>query len=68
MKKVISAIVVYSIAVFSFNAAVQPNEAKAAMENNNLRVLDYTWNCVGCGGNCLDTVIITVPIREAKFN
>jgi hypothetical protein len=23
-----------------------------------LRVLEYTWNCVGSGGNCLDTVVI----------
>ncbi len=30
----------------------------ANVQSFALRVLDYTYNCVGCGGNCLDSVII----------
>ena len=50
MKKIRFIIVASSIAVFATFAAV--TEASA------LRVLDYTWNCVGCGGDCLDDVIV----------
>jgi len=28
-----------------------------------LRVLDYTWECVGCGGNCLDDVVVTPEMQ-----
>ncbi|GAA5039142.1 hypothetical protein GCM10011506_37950 [Marivirga lumbricoides] len=59
MKKVIGAFVVYAVAMFSLNSAMQTNKAQAAKDASSLRVLDYTWNCVGSGGNCLDTVVVT---------
>lgn len=63
MKKLLSAMIVYAVAVFSFSSALQPNKANArAMDSgSSYRVLDYTWNCVGSGGNCLDTVVIIAP-------
>lgn len=33
-------------------------KAKCEAADGSLRVLDYTYNCIGSGGNCLPTVVI----------
>jgi len=50
MKKNRSFLIASTIVAFSMFANV--------VETFALRVLDYTYNCVGCGGNCLDTVVV----------
>jgi hypothetical protein len=50
MKKSRFFLIAASMVVFSMFAT--------AIESFALRVLDYTYNCVGSGGNCLDTVVI----------
>lgn len=43
-----------------------PTQSNAKQEP--MRVLDYTFNCVGTGGNCLPTVVVTPPPGECEID
>ncbi len=66
MKKIVSALVAY-VAIFGFNTAVSSNKASGTVENSALRVLDYTWKCVGSGGTCGDTIVVKPPKEILQF-
>jgi len=53
MKKSRMFLIASSMVVFSMFAT--------AIESFALRVLNYEFVCVGSGGTCLDSVVITAP-------
>lgn len=49
------------LSVFLASALSISVKKNAVAEQPPLRVFDYTYGCVGTGGNCLPTVIVTPP-------